>query len=410
MSNNAYERLQPPIPVRFRVPPLVQPQWRPKDLLAGLAPDIGARLSRELCAQYGVKHCILLDRARSGLYLLIKGMELKGEWVSTSLMHRPTTVLLRHHAEAIALADVKTDFTMDVDSAAAAISPRTEALLVTHMYGKSADVQRIRSLADRHGLFMVENAVHVPGAMRVKNKPLGSWGDAALLSFNVDKPLGGILGGALLTDRDDVFEAVSQIGLGDPNGKETTDRIIKTYLAYRWKPLTVRFSGGRFVRAMDGVKAIEEFSISSYRQYSARKIHRLQAAVAFGCLQRLPEISKRRMENAAWLAKHLSGASGIELPVNNNEQPHSFLYFPVLFQGDRYRIGEKLADVGIETKWRYYPIHLQEGFRDLQHHGLFCTEDVWRRHLVLPCGPNMAPTHLKYMVEQMRSVLEELST
>ena len=406
MSKHDTDRLQPPIPSSFAVPPLVQPQWRLSDLFSSVKTNIREQLQQELCRQYGVKHCILLDRARSGLYLLIEGMGLKGGWISTSLMHRPTTVLLSHHVSDIALADVKRDFTMDTESATSLISPQTEGIFVTHMYGKAADIQQLRKLADAHGLFLVENAVHMPGNVRVGNKPLGSWGDAALLSFNVDKPLGGILGGALLTNRDDVFEAAQCLPLGKGNRKEVINRISTTYLAYRWKPLTIRVSGNKYRRPVDGVAAIEAFAASNYRRYTPHSIHRLQAAVAYQCLQRLPEISQKRMANGQRLLNLLADAPDLELPESSASQPHSFLYFPILFQNDRYEIGESLTRAGIETKWRYHPIHLQEGFSHLRHHGLSTTEDVWKRHLTLPCGLAMKPSHLMFMAECLMDSLK----
>jgi len=90
---------------------------------------------------------------------------------------------------------------------------------------------------------LIENAVHMPGNITVDQRKLGSWGDAAVISFNVDKPVGGILGGALITNRDDVYEAVSRQAIGASNGKECWNRVYTSFLAYHLKPLLLRMPG-----------------------------------------------------------------------------------------------------------------------------------------------------------------------
>ena len=63
--------LQPPKPSSYRLPSLVQPNWQLHDMLGALQAGPFERLSRELCQHYGNRYCLLLDRARSGMYLQI---------------------------------------------------------------------------------------------------------------------------------------------------------------------------------------------------------------------------------------------------------------------------------------------------------------------------------------------------
>ena len=74
-------KLQPPKPDHYRLPPLVQPNWRPRDLLAALEGNPREELAALLRTRYGVRHCLLLDRARSGMYLLIRAAGIDGEWI-----------------------------------------------------------------------------------------------------------------------------------------------------------------------------------------------------------------------------------------------------------------------------------------------------------------------------------------
>lgn len=387
---NDTSRWQAPLPERFIVPPLIQPTWRFGDLFGALAPAATqAALRTELCRQYGVRHCVLLDRARSGLYLLAECLGLKNEWLMTAFMHRPTAVLLRNLASDLAFADVDDDLNMDVGSAARMINRRTQALLVTHMYGKAADIVGLRRLADEHGIFLVENAVHMAGGVRIGNRPLGSWGDATVLSFNVDKPLGGLLGGALLTNRSDVWEAVNRVRVAGARIHETLDRMRTTYLAYRAKPWIVRLGlAGSHSAARDGVAEIESFGLDRYRHYTPHEIHPLQAAVALRSLHRSETMLATRKAHALRLLALIHEHPILRLPHHSDDRPHTFLYFPIQVAGlDRLNIARRYAAQGIETKWRYHPLHLQPDFADCRRDDLASSERGWREHLLLPVGP-----------------------
>ncbi len=403
--------LQPPLPSAYRLPPVVQPNWRPRDLWQGRTAGLREDLAQRLCEQYGVRHCLLLDRARSGLYLLCRAFGLEGEWITSSMMHRPSCVVLKQHCAGLALADVDADLTLDPGSAAGLIGADSCALLATHLYGKCADLAALRTLADRHGIVLIENAVHMAGHIDARG-PGGAWrigsvGDATLLSFNVDKPLGAMLGGALLTSRDDIWEAVSRWPLGPANTREAWERIARTYAAYRLKPLLLRLPGlARHRRAADGIAEIASFSDQQYRHYSARDIHPLQAAAALCCSRRESRIVAARRRNARQLSQALDGCPGLGLPSDTPERPHAYTYFPlILRQGPRFGLGRHLATAGIESKWRYYPLHLQPGFDTCRRADLTRTERLWRQHLLVPTGAATDSQQIDYLGECLRAAL-----
>jgi dTDP-4-amino-4,6-dideoxygalactose transaminase len=96
-------------------------------------------------------------------------------------------------------------WTIDVDQVAAAISPDTRALIVSHLHGSLAEMPRLRSLADQHRFAIVEDACQVPGAI-VAGKPAASWGDCGVFSFGGSKLLTAGRGGAIVTSRDEVLQ------------------------------------------------------------------------------------------------------------------------------------------------------------------------------------------------------------
>src|SRR5205823_2149954 len=98
-------------------------------------------------------------------------------------------------------------WTIDVDQVAAALAPETKAVIASHLHGSPADMPRLRELADRHGMAIVEDACQVPGAL-VGGKPAGSWGDCGVFSFGGSKLLTAGRGGAIVTNRDDVLQRI----------------------------------------------------------------------------------------------------------------------------------------------------------------------------------------------------------
>lgn len=398
-------RLQPAKPSGYRLPPVVQPQWRLADLLTRQAEDEAEALRRDLCESYGVRHCLLLDRARSGIYLLCKAFGLDGEWILTSLMHRPTAVLLQDQTAGVAFADVDEHLTIDPDSAARLITPKTSAILATHTYGKAADVVALRKLADQHRIALIENAVHMDGHCAVRGRAIGAWGDAAVLSFNVDKPLGAILGGALLTNRDDIWAAISAHALGAPNTKEMRERIRTTFAAYRLKPLVLRMPLGRRHRAaVDGVQEIERFAIDTYNHYTPRQIHPRQARVALACLRREAGASEIRKNNADRLRRNLQGDVRFVLPVSTADRPHTYTYYPlILREGSRMDLGNHLAAAGIETKWRLAPLHTQAGFTEARCDDLSRGQSLWQQHLLVPAGTSTSAAQMDRLADALLS-------
>jgi dTDP-4-amino-4,6-dideoxygalactose transaminase len=113
-------------------------------------------------------------------------------------------------------ADVRPDnFLMDPDSVEALITPRTRAIWVTHLWGFAAEVDKLREIADRHGIYLLEDCAH--GCLgEYKGKKLGTWGQVGTFSFNMGKQLATGEGGIAITNDDKMaFEINRRIIFGE---------------------------------------------------------------------------------------------------------------------------------------------------------------------------------------------------
>ena len=408
MQISDIEKFQPPFPQHYAIPTVVQPGTGISNLTKYVLKNRQyiELLEENLCKFYNVKYCILVDRARTGAYLLLKAMHLNKGWITSSFMHRPFTALVYKNVSNLSFADVKNDFTINPKSVEQLINNESQVVFATHMYGKSANIVELRELANEYNLFLIENCVHMPGRVNVRNKPLGSWGDAALLSFNVDKPLSGLLGGAILTNREDVWSAVKNINLPSVKTSSVIKKLGSIYLGYYLKPKLLKFKKIRD-RKINGVHEIEKFSLSTYESYNPKTMHSLQKAAVLNNLQKSDEWVRRRKENAARLSKQLISNNSLILQEDTKLQPNSFLYYPVIFKDhSRYNISTILSKMGIETKWRYFPLHLQKGFKECKYVSLDNTLSIWRKHLLFPIGHELKDKDVDYIGTSINTALK----
>jgi dTDP-4-amino-4,6-dideoxygalactose transaminase len=94
---------------------------------------------------------------------------------------------------------------LDADQIETAAGPKTRAIIVSHLHGGLARMDQICEVAQRHGMYVIEDACQAPGAV-VQGKLAGTWGDVGVLSFGGSKLLTAGRGGAILTRHDDVYQ------------------------------------------------------------------------------------------------------------------------------------------------------------------------------------------------------------
>lgn len=101
---------------------------------------------------------------------------------------------------------------IDLEAAEAAVTPRTRAVMPVHLAGRPVDMGRLRGLAERHGLLVIEDAAHALGA-EWHGRRIGAFGNLTAFSFYVTKNISTIEGGALVTEDPQVAEEIERLAL-----------------------------------------------------------------------------------------------------------------------------------------------------------------------------------------------------
>jgi dTDP-4-amino-4,6-dideoxygalactose transaminase len=177
--------------------------------------DAVKAFEKEFAALCGVRACAGVANGTDALALTLRAL---GVGAGDEVITVPNTFIATAEAVTLVgadlrLCDVREDtHLMDPAALAAAITPRTRAVIPVHLFGQPCDMDAIRRIADGHGLFVIEDAAQAHGAL-CRNRPVGSLGHAACFSFYPGKNLGAYGdGGAVVSDDPDLIERVRCLG------------------------------------------------------------------------------------------------------------------------------------------------------------------------------------------------------
>lgn len=167
-----------------------------------------ARCEDCLCSRFDQPRAILLSSGTMALYtaFFAIGLEPGDELICPTVTFHATSTPALHFGAKVVLVDVDPDTgCISPTAAAAAITPRTKAIVTNAQWGHPVDQDAIRAICDRNHLAWIEDVSHAHGASW-NGKQVGTWGDLACASLGAEKMLTGGMGGVLMGRRDDLMD------------------------------------------------------------------------------------------------------------------------------------------------------------------------------------------------------------
>jgi dTDP-4-amino-4,6-dideoxygalactose transaminase len=321
-----------------------------------------ADFERAFAAYCDARHHVALGSGTDALHLalLAHGVGPGDEVITQANTFVATLEAIAYTGARIVLVDVVPPaFDVDVDAVAAAITPRTKAIVPVHLYGQPAPLDALGALAEKHGLAIVEDASQAHGA-RFRGARVGS-ANTACFSFYPGKNLGAYGEGGGVTTNDD--------GLADRMRRLRNHGSVTRYhhdeLGYNYR--------------MDG----------------------MQGAV-LGV--KLPHLDRWNAERRRAAVRYDALLGDWQRPQSPAHVEHVHHIYPV-FVRDREAAIERMRHAGVETN-AHYPVacHLQPAFRSLGYReGCFPhTERLAREELSLPMYPELDDDAIAYVVEVLR--------
>jgi dTDP-4-amino-4,6-dideoxygalactose transaminase len=298
-----------------------------------------AEFERAFEARAGGGHAIATAYGRTAFYHMLEALELPrgSEIIMPSLTFWVMPEMARAAGLSVVFADVDPrTFNLDADSVERAITERTRAIVPTHLYGLPCDIDRLLAIASRHNLAVIEDCAHALGAT-YKGRPVGTFGDGALFSFQTLKPL-NCYGGGMALVRDAALGArVRRIVEALPWPSES--RVRRRLDVGRLQRIFIRprvFSislfpflwTSSFLHARPDIFLWEKIRpLTPMPASYLERFSNVQAVIGLEGLRRLDGWTREVQDNAAFISRALGAIPGVEVPNVPPDRTHVYYQY-----------------------------------------------------------------------------------
>lgn len=279
---------------------------------------------------FGVKHAVTVNSWTSGLVAAVGaiGVEPGDEVITTPWTMSATATAILHWNAIPVFADIDPNtYNLDPKSIEENITPYTKAIVVADIFGQSADMHKIMTLADRHGLKVISDTAQAPGAM-YKGRFAGTCAHVGGYSLNYHKHIHTGEGGILVTDDDEIAERL---------------QLIRNH--------------AEVVVADKGVGNLSNMIGHNFR------LGEIECAIGIEQLKKLSDLVASRQRLAEALTAGLQGLPGLHTPLVGVDRTHVYYVYPMQVDTDllgvsRDQICDALNSEGVAVSRRYQNIHL----------------------------------------------------
>jgi dTDP-4-amino-4,6-dideoxygalactose transaminase len=323
---------------------------------------LALQLEAELGQYLGGSLVHLTNNGTIALQLAIRALNLQGDIITTPFSYVATTsAILWENCTPVFVDIEEQTFCLDADKIEAAITPRTCAILATHVYGYPCDVLKIEAIARRHQLKVIYDGAHAFGT-QVHGRSVLTYGDLTMCSFHATKIFHMGEGGALVTQDAEMAKKIALLKSFGHIGDE---------------------------HIMLGING---------------KVSELHAAMGL-CL--LPRVTGFIEVRAALYQLYHQELAGLPLryPVLPPDTEYNYAYFPVVFEDETQALHVKaaLAEQQIDARRYFFP-----SLNRLPYHpGEPCpiSEDIATRVLCIPFYPQLSEALVRQIAGIIRAAV-----
>lgn len=325
----------------------------------------------EFAGYCSAKYGIGVNSGTDALFIGLQSMGIKSddEVITVSYTYIATALAVSFTGAKPVFVEIDpTTYNIDPKDIEKAITKKTKAILVVHLYGHPVDMDPVLKIAQRHGLRVMEDSAQAHGA-EYNGKKVGGLADISGFSFFPTKNLGAFGDGGMITTND------AQIA--------EKARLLRDY--------------GRKVRDQHIIKGRNS------------RLDTIQAAVLRVKLKRLDNFNNSRRRIAGLYNGLLKDTKGkIVTPHEAPYAKHVYHLYVVRVK-NRDAVVAKLKERGVQTLVHYpVPIHLQQAFSDLGYKrgSLPVTEKICGEIISLPMFPEMTDTEIEYVADKLKQAVD----
>jgi len=319
----------------------------------------------------GVRHAVAANNGTTALHLALLALDLKAgdEVIIPTVTYVATANVVRYCGATPVFVDVCAE-TMNIDASdiERKITHRTRGIIPVHLYGHPADMTAVNRIAQKHGLWVVEDAAEAHGA-EVLGKRVGGLGTCGTFSFFGNKIITTGEGGMITTNDDDL---AAKLRLYRGQGVDAKRRYWFLVVGYNYRMTNI------------------------------------QAAIGLAQMEGIDKALTDRETLAGWYNGALTDLQDrIVLPTQAKWAKHVFwMYTVFLLDGDedkRDQVMERLDEMGIETRPVFYPMHVMPPY---QEESSYPVADLWsQRGINLPTHQDLTRADVERVARSLRTAL-----
>lgn len=259
------------------------------------------------------------------------------------------------------------------------IGTKTKAIMPIHYGGCSCLIKELKQIAEDYDVLLIEDAAESLGA-RINNKMIGTFGDAAILSFCQNKVISTGEGGAIVTDSEEIYKKLKLIR---SHGRLESDDYFTSNKHFDYITLGYNFRMATII-----------------------------ASLGLSQLKKADIIIEMRRDRAKYMTKKLSSIDDIILPIPPKNYFHVYQMYSIrIDEALRDDLINHLSKSGIMTKVYFPPIHLTHFYRTnlkYKYEELPITEKVSKQILSLPIYPTLTNGEIDYIAQKIEEFFEVL--
>ena len=346
--------------------------------VAGQGP-MNRELERAFAERVETKHAVAVSNCTAGMHLCLLAMGVgAGDEVLVADYTFPATghAVLFVGAKPVFVDVTRDSWTIDPTCLEAALTPRTRGIIAVDAFGQCADYTALQAFADKHELFLLEDAAAAAGAS-FRGKPAGGFGNAACFSLHGRKGITCGEGGLVTSDDDALIAKVRKLACF---GMESA-----------------------FSRQSRHHLTVPTFTDLGYN-YKLSDVH---AAIAIAQLARLDELVAARRRVADRYATLLADIEGLQLPQVAPHREVTWQSYVVTVEPplSRNDIARRLREANVQSNIGTYCSHVQPVYAS--EHSCPVSAELFGRHMAIPMHANLTEPEVERVAAVVRTAVAE---